>query len=192
MDGKGPKVQVNDGSGKTGDKPVLITPRLILRELGPDDGAFILRLLNEPSFLQFVGDKGLRTIADAIGWIEQGPRATYVRHGYGLYLVTLRESGEPIGICGLVNREWLEDPDLGFSLLPPYWSRGYAMEAAKGVIHRAIAIHALKRILAITTGDNASSIRLLEKLGFTFQKLIRTPDGKEELSLWSRTLLPSP
>jgi RimJ/RimL family protein N-acetyltransferase len=172
-------------SGKASPRVVLETERLVLRELTGDDGEFILELLNQPSFLRFVGDKGVRTVDDARGWIEAGPRASYQRHGYGLNLVTLTETGEPMGICGLVNREWLDDPDIGFSLLPAYWSRGYACEASSAVLRQATEVHRLERILAITNRDNRSSIHLLEKLGFSFWKYVRTPDKNEELSLWA-------
>jgi RimJ/RimL family protein N-acetyltransferase len=176
---------MRDESGKSPPRVVLETERLVLRELTGDDAEFILGLLNQPSFLRFVGDKGVRTVDDARAYIEGGPGASYRRHGYGLNLVTLRGTMEPIGICGLVNREWLEAPDLGFSLLPAYWSRGYACEASTAVLRQAGTVHQLNRILAITDSDNESSIRLLKRLGFSFWKLVRTPDGREELSLWS-------
>jgi RimJ/RimL family protein N-acetyltransferase len=164
---------------------VLETERLVLRELTDQDGEFILGLLNEPSFLRYVGDKGIRTMGDAQGYIASVPRANYARHGYGLYLVQLRASGEPMGICGLVNRDWLDAPDIGFSLLPAYWARGYAYEAARAVLHQAHSEFGLHRILAITNPENQDSIRLLRKLGFNYWKNVNTPDGREELSLWS-------
>jgi len=171
-------------SGKAAPRVALETGRLLLRELTAEDGNFIFQLLNEPSFLRFVGDKGIRTVDDARSWIAAGPRATYTRHGYGLYLVVLRTTGEPMGICGLVNRDWLEDPDIGFSLIPAYWGKGYAFEAASAVMMQA-GVHRLRRVLAITNPDNRDSIRLLEKLGFHFWKTVRTPDGLEQLSVWS-------
>ena len=164
---------------------VLETSRLLLRELGDDDAPFILGLLNEPSFLRFIGDKGVRTVEDAVAYIRNGPRASYERNGFGLYLVALRETGAPIGICGLVSRDWLDHPDIGFSLLPAYWSRGYAMEAALGVLERSAA-QGIRRVMAITNPDNHDSIRLLEKLGFGYGEKVRAPDGKEELALWRR------
>jgi RimJ/RimL family protein N-acetyltransferase len=169
---------------------VLETSRLILRELSEDDAEFILRLLNEPSFLRFVGDKGVRTVTDARDYIMTGPRASYARNGYGLNLVVLRETGEPIGICGLLNRDWLEYPDLGFSLLPAYWRRGYAFEAATAVLAVAESVHRLRRVLAFTNPDNVDSIQLLGKLGFTFLQPVRTPEG-EELSLFARGEAPA-
>src|SRR5690349_12434898 len=106
------------------------TARLCLRELTPDDGEFILRLLNEPSFIQNIGDRGVRTIEDARAYIVNGPIASYQKYGFGLLLVELKESGESIGICGLLKRDVLEDPDIGYALLPEFWSRGYAYESA--------------------------------------------------------------
>lgn len=178
-------MQVNEVPGKSGPRIVLETSRLILREMTADDAGFIFGLLNQPSFLRFVGDKGIRTVADAAAYIENGPSATYRRHGYGLYLVLLAETGEAMGICGLVNRDWLDAPDLGFSLLPAYWSLGYAFEAASAVLGHAESVHRLSRFLAITNRHNQDSIRLLERLEFAFDRMVRTPDG-EELSLYAR------
>lgn len=178
-------MQVNQVPGKPSPRIVLQTARLILREMTAEDAEFILELLNQPSFLRFVGDKGVRTVADAAAYIESGPRTTYRRHGYGLNLVLLRETGAAMGICGLVNRDWLDAPDIGFSLLPAYWSRGYAAEAASAVLEEAASIYRLPRILAITNPDNLDSIRLLERLGFAFDRTIRTPEA-EELSLYAR------
>jgi RimJ/RimL family protein N-acetyltransferase len=181
-------VQVNGVPGKPGPRIVLETDRLVLREMTADDAGFILDLLNQPSFLRFVGDKGIRTVADAARYIEDGPRATYRKHGYGLNLVVLRESGAAMGICGLVNRDWLDAPDIGFSLLPAYWSLGYAFEAASAVLEESDGVYRLPRILAITNPDNHDSIRLLERLGFAFDRTVRTPEA-EELSLYAREFL---
>ena len=165
---------------------ILETSRLAIRALSEADAEFILGLLNEPSFLRFVGDKGVRTADDARAYIVNGPIASYRRHGYGLYLVLLRETATPIGICGLVRREWLDHPDLGFSLRPAYWSRGYAFEAATAVLGQAESEYAIRRVLAITDPENHDSIRLLERLGFRFDQPVSTPGGKESLSLYAR------
>ena len=111
---------------------VLETPRLSLRRFTTADAAFVLRLLNEPSFIQYIGDRGVRTLDDAAGYIEQGPVASYRRHGFGLYLVELKD-GTPIGTCGVLKREELDHADLGFSLVPEFWSQGFAFEAAHEV-----------------------------------------------------------
>ena len=153
------------------------TARLSLRELDAADDGFILELLNEPSFREQIGDKGVRTLEDARGYIETGPRASYARHGFGLYAVELKDGGPAIGICGLLKRDALEDPDVGFALLPRFWSKGYAFEAAAAVLERARAVHGLRRVLAITAPGNTASIQLLGRLGFRFEGLRRlTPD----------------
>jgi RimJ/RimL family protein N-acetyltransferase len=113
--------------------PLLETSRLELRRLSEDDAPFILALLNEPSFIRNIGDRGVRTIDDARGYIAQGPMASYARFGFGLYLVELREPRTPIGICGILKRDQLPDPDIGFAYLPAYWSKGCAREAAEAV-----------------------------------------------------------
>jgi RimJ/RimL family protein N-acetyltransferase len=144
---------------------VLETDRLILRWLSPEDAEFILRLLNEPSWLRFIGDKGVRTIEDACSYILKGPVEMYSRLGFGLYLVELREEGFSIGICGLIKRDSLEDVDIGFAFLPTYWGRGYAYEAASSLMAYSGKVLGLNRIVAITSPDNHRSVKLLEKLG---------------------------
>src|SRR5258708_2407137 len=113
---------------------VLETDRLRLRWLRADDAEFVLQLLNEPSFLTYIGDIGVRSIEDACNYILTGPVASYEQHGFGLYLVELKENGQPIGISGLVKRATLKDPDIGFAFLPAYWSKGYAGESAAAVL----------------------------------------------------------
>lgn len=159
---------------------VLETDRLVLRRMSVDDAEFELRLLNEPSFLRFIGDRGVRTLEDARAYILKGPVDMYERLGFGLYITELKEEGVPIGICGLVKRDFLEDVDIGFAFLPEFWGQGYASEAAAAVMEYAKGALGLKRLVAITNPENHSSIRLLEKLGFQFDRMIRaTADGPE-------------
>ena len=156
----------------------LDTARLRLRDLAPADAAFMLTLLNEPSFVDNIGDRGVRTLGDARAYIETGPIVSYARHGFGLYHVELRASGAPIGICGLLRRGALPDPDLGFAFLPAYWRQGYAFESASAVRDYARAELRVGRLLAITSPANAASIGLLGRLGFRFDRMTRlTPDG---------------
>lgn len=164
---------------------VLETDRLIIRKLSPDDAEFILELLNEPSFLHFIGDKGVRTVADARGYILQGPMASYDQHGFGLYLTALKEGSLPIGICGLIKRDSLADVDIGFAFLPRFWSKGYALESAAAVKDFGLNTLGLKRIVAITNPDNQASIKLLEKLGLTFERMIRMSEDAPEIRLYS-------
>ena len=159
---------------------VLETARLALRWLESDDAAFMLQLLNEPSWLRYIGDKGVRTVEDARHYIENGPVAMYRRLGFGLYLVELKESGEPIGICGLIKRESLEDVDLGFAFLPTFWGKGFAFESAAAVMGYGRRAFGMSRLLAVTSPDNHASVALLEKLGFRFERLARlTADAAE-------------
>jgi ribosomal-protein-alanine N-acetyltransferase len=162
---------------------VIRTARLDLRELDPGDAEFILELLNEPGFIRFIGDKGVRTPADARDYIHHGPRESYVRNGFGLYAACLRD-GTPIGICGLVKREGLNDPDVGFAFLSRYWSLGYAVESAAAVLAHARDTLRIKRIVAITSPDNWSSIAVLEKIGLKFERMIRLVDHSPELKLF--------
>ena len=160
------------------------TARLALTRLNDDDGEFIIRVLNEPSFLRYIGDRGVRTLDDARRYIQAGPAAGYARYGYGLMRVALKPGGRPIGMCGVLRRDTLPEPDLGFSLLPEYWSQGYAFEAADGVMRHAREVLHLGRILAITTTDNEPSMRLLGKLGFRFDRLVRLGEDPTELRLF--------
>jgi len=164
---------------------VLQTERLILRGLNAKDAPFILTLLNEPSFLRFIGDKKVRTVEDAEQYIQTGPAASYERHGFGLCLVELKDAHTPIGICGLLKRDELPDPDIGFAFLPDFWNKGYAFESAAAVLKDARERLNLDRILAITNQDNESSIKLLQKLGLHVERVIKMSNDAAELFLLS-------
>ena len=167
---------------------VFETDRLVLRRLTVDDSPFILRLLNEPSFLQHIGDRGVRNVADAKQYILSGPVASYDRHGFGLFLVELKESRTPIGICGLLKRDALDDVDLGFAFVPESWSKGYAFESTTATLAYAHDAQHLKRVVAITSPDNVASINLLVKLGFYFDRMVLMPGEKTEVKLFARRL----
>ena len=164
---------------------VIQTARLDLRRMTDADAGFILRLLNEPSFLEFVGDKGIRTLDDARRYVQEGPAASYREHGFGLYLVERRDEGVPIGICGLLQRDSLDDVDLGFALIPEVWSQGYASEAGRAVLTQARDEHGLSRVVAITSSNNDASIRVLETLGFRFETMVRLSDQAPEVRLFA-------
>lgn len=149
----------------------LETERLLLRPFTTDDAPFVLTLLNEPSFLRFIGDKKVRNLEDARQYLLTGPIATYERHGFGLLLVELKDSKIPAGMCGLLKREDLPDPDIGFAFIPDYWGKGFALEAATAVMNDARERLKLTKILAIVSPDNDSSIKLLERLGLSFQRI---------------------
>ena len=163
---------------------ILETERLVLRHVSPDDAEFILELLNQPSFLRYIGDKGVRTTEEAVRYIQTGPVASYERFGFGLYLVELKETGVPIGMCGLLKRDTLLDADVGFAFLPDYWSQGYAFEAASSVMSYGREVLGLPRIVAITSRDNDASIRLLEKIGMKFEGLITPSEELGEVRLF--------
>jgi RimJ/RimL family protein N-acetyltransferase len=168
---------------------VLETDRLLLRWLSLEDFEFIRRLVNEPSFIQNIGDRGVRNDDDARSYIRNGPIASYEQFGFGLYLVQLKNSSTPIGICGLLKRESFDFPDLGYALLPEYWSKGYALEAASSVLNLARNELGLQRVLAIVNADNLASIRLLEKCGFHFENAVRLAD-EAAVQLYSCDLQP--
>ena len=162
---------------------VLETERLLLRWVEASDAGFMLQLLNDPDWLRYIGDRGVRTIEDARSYIATGPRELYARLGFGLYMVELRESGAGVGICGLVKRDWLEDVDLGFAFLPHGRGQGYAYEAASATVQHGQAAFGLTRIAAIVAPDNRDSIRLLTRLGFRFERTVRHPGETQEICL---------
>ena len=166
---------------------VLDTARLILRQFTVDDAAFILTLLNEPSFLRYIGDKKVRNLEDARQYLLNGPVASYEKHGLGLCLVELKESHTPIGMCGLLKREELPDPDIGFAFLPDYWNKGFAYEAAAAVLQDGRERLSLQRVLAITSVDNESSIKLLERLGFRFEKVMKLSEDRDQVKLFTNS-----
>jgi RimJ/RimL family protein N-acetyltransferase len=163
---------------------VLETERLVLREFHLGDAQFVFELLNEPAFLRFIGDKGVRTLADARDYLLKGPIESYRRFGFGLYLVSLREEGTPIGMCGLVKREGLADVDVGFALRSDHWSRGYAVEAAGAVLDHGKRRLNLARIVAIVNPGNQASIAVLERVGLRFERMIQLSSDAAELKLF--------
>jgi len=167
---------------------VLETERLFLRRLTMDDAQFILALVNEPSFLRYIGDKKVRNLEDARQYILNGPVASYERNDFGLYLLELRDSRTPIGMCGLVKREELPHPDIGFALLPDFCSKGFAFEASAAVLQDARERLRLQRLLAITTTDNEASIKLLQRLGFRLERVTRLAEDREPVNLFTRDL----
>lgn len=159
---------------------VLETERLVLRQFTPDDSEFILRLLNEPSFIQNIGDKGVRTLDQATTYLVEGPIKSYELHGHGLYLVALKESFRPVGMCGLLRRDRFEEVDIGYAFLPEFWSQGFALESAKAVL--TFGSHSPKRdkTIALVSPGNAESVTLLTKLGFSFSHHVQMqPDAPD-------------
>src|SRR5688500_7522849 len=163
---------------------ILQTDRLRLRRLTPDDATFIFALVNEPSFIENIGDRNVRSEEDAVRYIQNGPMASYERHGYGLWKVELRQTSTPIGICGPLKRETLEYPDIGFAFLPRFWGQGYALESAEAVLNYSREVLGLNDIAAITTPTNEPSIKLLAKLGFMFQSLKSLNENEPPVKLF--------
>ena len=164
---------------------VVETDRLILRRVEVEDSEFILDLLNDPSWVRYIGDRGVRTLDEARDYILKTLVAMYERLGFGLYLVELKDERIPIGICGLIKRDSLEDVDLGFAFLPKFRRHGYAYESASAVVEHGRRTFGLNRLVAITTPDNYDSVRLLEKLGFSFERMVKLSGDSEEISLFA-------
>jgi RimJ/RimL family protein N-acetyltransferase len=166
---------------------VLTTERLVLRWLSSEDAEFIFELMNDPDWLRYIGDRGIRTVDDARGFIASGPVAMYARLGFGLYAVELREAHTPIGICGLIKRDWLEGVDVGFAFLPAFRGMGYAREAAAATLEYARTTLGLDRILAIVSPENDDSVRLLTRLGLAFERMGRAAPEAPEVCVYGRT-----
>lgn len=166
---------------------VMETDRLILRRLNTDDAPFILELVNDPDWLRYIGDKGVRNLDDARAYIENGPMAMYARVGFGLFRVELKAGGTPIGMCGLIKRETLPDIDVGFAFLPQFRANGYGREAARATLDYGRNVVGLKRIIAITSPDNDASGRLLEAVGLRFERSfdISAEDRNVRLYAWT-------
>lgn len=163
---------------------VIRTERLILRQLSTDDAGFIHELVNDPDWLLHIGDRGVRTPDDARDYLQQGPIASYAQYGFGLWRVELLNSGVPIGICGLIKRDALEDVDIGFAFLPQFRSRGFACEAACATLEYGREEFGLSRIVAIVSPDNHVSLQLLIKLGMRLERMVRLTNDAHEVCLF--------
>ena len=162
------------------------TERLLLREITLGDAPFMLDVLNDPGFLENVGDRQIRTLSDAEQYITDRIRASYEQYRFGFYKMVAKESGEEVGICGLVKREYLELPDVGFAVLERFCGRGYAGEAAKAVLQYASDVLGLTRIAGVTRPDNATSRHLLEKLGLRYERMTPVPNSEHEWMVFTQ------
>ena len=167
--------------------PIVIeTERLLLRHFEPADAPFVVRLLNEPSFIENIGDRGVRTVEDARAYLAAGPLASYAANGHGLYLVALRETGEPAGMCGLLRRAQFDEVDVGYAFLPEFWRRGFAAESVAAVLKHGRRALGFGRILALVSPRNTTSARLLEKLGFALRETVELHAGGGEVRVYAQ------
>jgi [ribosomal protein S5]-alanine N-acetyltransferase len=164
---------------------VATTPRLVLREFSHADAPFILELVNDEGWLRFIGDRGVQSVDDAEGYLDKGPLTSYAANGFGLYLVARRDDDTRVGMCGLVRRDTLEHPDIGYAFLPAFRGLGYATEAAGAMLGHAWTTLALPRVLAITNPENVGSIRVLERLGFALEGQVSVRAGEPDVSLYA-------
>lgn len=158
---------------------ILTTERLILRQAVPTDAAFFYELMNDPDWIRFIGDRGIKTLEDAANYVKERLQASYEKHGFGLYLTQLKD-GTPIGICGLIQRDFLEDTDIGFGFLPNYRGQGYAHEAAVATMKYAKEVLKIDRVVAFTSVDNDRSGHLLEKIGLRFDSIFIYPETEDD------------
>ena len=164
---------------------VLETKRLILRRFSLEDAPFIIELVNDPAWLEHIGDRNVRTLEDARAYLRKGALDMYERVGFGMYVVALKGSGEAIGTCGLIKRESLDDIDIGFAFLPQFRGQGFALESAAAVLEHGKGALGLKRIVAIVSPANRRSVTILEKIGLKFERTLKLPGDDEEISLYA-------
>lgn len=164
------------------------TSRLIISKFTVDDAPFFLELVNTPNWIQYIGDRNLKTVEQAENYLKNGSIKSYREFGYGFYKLQLKDSQTPIGTCGLVKRDYLEYVDIGFAMLPDYEKKGFGYEASIAVLELAKTNFNLDKVSAITTPTNTNSIKLLEKLGLSFEKRIKPFEDDEELLLFAKTI----
>jgi [ribosomal protein S5]-alanine N-acetyltransferase len=167
--------------------PELVTPRLVLRRLEFSDAAFLVGLLNEPSFLENIGDRGVRDEQDAHRYLREGPMAMYAKYGFGLWHASLKSDGTAIGMCGLLKRDSLPDADIGYAYLPAHWGKGYALEAADATLRHGAEKYGLRRVIAVVSQGNAGSIRVLEKIGMRFERMHSMHPDEADVRLYGRS-----
>jgi len=168
--------------------PEIVTARLTLRRLVFDDAPFLVGLLNQPSFLANIGDRGVRNVDDAHRYLREGPMAMYEKHGFGLWHVSRQADGRAVGMCGLLRRDILPDVDVGYAFLPEYWGQGYAFEAADATLRHAATKFGLKRVVGVVSVGNGGSIRVLEKLGMSFERMVSMRANEPDVRLYGREL----
>ena len=166
-------------------KAILETERLLLREFTLGDTAFIIELLNSPGWIKYIGDRNVKTEEQAVAYLHNGPIKSYQQHGFGLSMVEKSDDHTPVGMCGIIKRDTLDNPDIGFAFLPEYNGKGYAFEMATATLAYAKQSLGLQMISAITLAENSRSIRLLEKIGLKFSQTVVFPGSEEELLLYN-------
>jgi RimJ/RimL family protein N-acetyltransferase len=168
----------------------LSTARLRIAPFTLDDAAFIVELLNDPEWLAHIGDRNVRTLDDARRYLREGPLTSQQRHGFALWAVRRRDASTdaaPIGMCGLIRREGLDDVDIGYAFMPAARGQGLAREAAAAVLRHGFEHLGLQRIVAITSPDNAPSVRVLESIGMRYERRLRLPGRDDESLLYAAT-----
>ena len=163
---------------------ILETEKLKLRELTMDDTSFIIELVNSTGWLKYIGDRNIKTTEQAKSYLENGPLKSYQESGFGLWLVETKDTKNPIGMCGLLRRDYLNHPDIGFAFLPEFIGKGFGFEAAAATLSLAKDQLKILTLYAITMPTNYASIKLLEKIGMKFIKSISPHGSQEELHLY--------
>ena len=166
-------------------KYILETERLRLREFTTADCDFLIELMNSPGWLKFIGDRNVRTREEGENYLRNGPMKSYEVNGYGLWMVERKDDGCPMGMCGILKRAWLADPDIGYAFMEPWRGRGYAGEATRAIVQYAGEAFGLKRLVAIIDPENSDSVKLINNAGFAFETMVREATDNKELGLYA-------
>ncbi|WDE04400.1 GNAT family N-acetyltransferase [Thalassomonas viridans] len=165
------------------------TSRLVLRVANLDDAPLMITLMNEPAYLENIGDKEVRNLSDAVNYLKTGPMAMQQELGFSLYCCQRKDTGQTIGLTGLIKRQGIEHPEVGYAILSEHCRQGFGLESVEGVIKHAREELKLPVLQAITSVGNTASVKLLERLEFNFQRLITLPGSSEEINLFERKLV---
>ena len=164
------------------------TERLVVTEFSVENAAFVIELVNDPAWIEFIGDRGVSTLDDAREYILHKLQKSYQEFGFGMWLVQRKADGTPIGMCGLLKREYLDDHDIGFSFLPAFRGQGYAFESASAVIEYGKEALGIKRLVGFVLAVNQKSVSLLKKLGMQYERNLKIPDDDDDLELYGKEL----
>ncbi|WP_034060881.1 GNAT family N-acetyltransferase [Lacinutrix jangbogonensis] len=164
------------------------TDRLIISQFTIEDASFFMALVNTPNWIKYIGDRNIKTTEQAEERITNGHLKSYKTHGFGFYILRLKDSLKPIGTCGLIKRETLDTIDFGFAMLPEYEGLGFGFESSQAILKLAKEVLQIEKLVAITLETNKNSIKLLQKLGFHFEKIVKPFEDDEELMLFAKNL----
>lgn len=156
------------------------TARLTLRPLTADDAQFMVRMWTDPQVYRFIG--GAKTPDETRHKIQEAISHQNL-HGYARWAVTLKTTGELIGLCGPMNKrlDAVEEIELGYAFPQIHWGFGYATEAARASVVQCLQGLGFTRVVAIVHPGNLPSIRVIVKIGMHFERSLKWDTGPANL-----------